>query len=61
MSEIGQPAKFAEALARMVTEQIGPLGKEAWSTGTSDGAAGVRTKHKSQWVIHGPVVYTDRL
>ena len=61
VSEIGQPAKFAEALARMVTEQIGPLGKDAWSTGTSDGAAGVRTKHKSQWVIHGPVVYTDRL
>ena len=61
VSEIGQPAKFAEALARMVTEQIGPLGKDAWLTGTSDGAAGARTKHKSQWVIHGPVVYTDRL
>ena len=61
VSEIGQPAKFAEALARMVTEQIGPLGKDAWLTGTSDGMAGARTKHKSQWVIHGPVVYTDRL
>ena len=61
VSEIGQPAKFAEALARMVIEQIGPLGKDAWSTGTIDGMAGARTKHKSQWVIHGPVVYTDRL
>ena len=61
VSEIGQPAKFAQALARMVTEQIGPLGKDARLTGTSDGAAGARTKHKSQWVIHGPVVYTDRL
>ena len=61
VSEIGQPAKFAEALARMVTEQVGPLGKEAWSTGTIDGKAGARTKHKSQWVIHGPVVYTDEL
>ena len=61
VSEIGQPAKFAKALARMVTEQIGPLGKVAWFTGTSDGAVGARTKHKSQWVIHGPVVYTDRL
>ena len=60
-SEIGQPAKFAEALARMVTEQIGPLGKDAWSTGTINGKAGARTKHKNQWVIHGPVVYTDRL
>ena len=61
VSEIGQPAKFAQALARMVTEQIGPKGKDAWLTGTSDGAAGARTKHKHQWVIHGPVVYTDRL
>ena len=61
VSEIGQPAQFAQALARMVTEQIGPKGKDAWLTGTSDGAAGARTKHKHQWVIHGPVVYTDRL
>ena len=61
VSEIGQPAKFAQALARMVTEQIGPRGKDAWLTGTSDGAAGARTKHKHQWVIHGPVAYTDRL
>ena len=61
VSEIGQPAKFAQALARMVTEQIGPSGKDAWLTGTSDGVAGARTKHRSQWVIHGPVVYTDRL
>ena len=61
ISEIGQPAKFAQALARMVTEQVGPRGKDAWLTGTSDGAAGARTKHRHQWVIHGPVVYTDRL
>lgn len=61
VSEIGQPAKFAQALGRMVTEQIGPRGKEGWLTGTSDGAVGAKTKHKSQTVIHGPVVYTDRL
>ena len=61
VSEIGQPAKFAQALARMVTEQIGPRGKDARLTGTSDGAAGARTKHRNQWVIHGPVVYTNRL
>ena len=61
VSEIGQPAKFAQALARMVTEQIGPRGKDASLTGTSDGEAGARTKHKHQCVIHGPVVYTDRL
>ena len=61
VSEIGQPAKFAQALARMVTEQIGPRGKDAWLTGTGDWTAGARTKHRHQWVIHGPVVYTDRL
>ena len=60
-SEIGQPAKFAHALARMVTEQIGPHGNDAWFTGTSDGEVGARTNHKHQWVIHGPVVYTDQL
>ena len=61
VSEIGQPAKFAQALARMVTEQIGPKGKDAWLTGTTHGEAGARTKHRHQWVVHGPVVYTDRL
>lgn len=61
VSVIGQPAKSAQALGRMVTEQIGPRGKDAWLTGSSDGETGARTKHKHQWVIHGPVVYTDRL
>ena len=61
VSEIGQPAKFAQALARMVTEQIGPLEEEAWFSGTAFGNAGARTRHKCQSVIHGPVVYTDRL
>ena len=61
VSEIGQPAKFAQALARMVTEQIGPRGKDAWLTGSNNGGTGARTKHRHQWVFHGPVVYTDRL
>ena len=61
VSKIGQQAKFAQALGRMVTEQIGPHGKDAWLTGTSEGAEGARTNHKSQWIIHGPVVYTDQL
>ena len=61
VSEIGQPAKFAEALARMVTEQIGPEGGDGWLKQTTDGAEAERTKHRSQWVIHGPVVYTDHV
>ena len=61
VSEIGQPAKFAEALARMVTEQIGPQGGDGWLKQTTDGAEAERMKHRSQWVIHGPVVYTDHV
>ena len=29
-SVIGQPAKFAQAMGRMVTEQFGPQGKDGW-------------------------------
>ena len=61
VSEVGQPAKFAEALARMVTEQIGPQGGDGWLKQTTDGAEAEQTKHRSQWVIHGPVVYTDHV
>ena len=61
VSVIGQPAKFAQAQCHMVADQIGPQGKGGWSTGTNVGGESVRTKHKSQWVLHGPVVYTDQL
>lgn len=59
VSEIGQPAKFAQALARMVAEQIGPRGEEGSFNSATDGAETEKTKHKTQWVMHGPVVYTD--
>ena len=61
VSRIGQPAKFAQALARMITEQIGPQGKSGWFKQTTDGAEAERTEHRVQWVIHGPVVYTDQV
>ena len=60
-SEIGQPAKFAQALARMVAEQIGPQGKGGWLQQTTEGAERERTRHPLQWVIHGPVIYTGQL
>ena len=60
-SEIGQPAKFAEALGRMVTEQLGPQGQDGWMRGSVGGGEGMRTKHPMQWILHGPVVYTDQL
>ena len=60
-SVIGQPAKFAEALGRMVAEQLGPQSKDGWIRGTVRGVEAVKTSHPTQWVIHGPVVYNDRL
>ena len=62
-SEIGQAAKFAEALGRMVTEQLGPQGSDAWMRGSiGDGGDAVpRTKHPTQQILHGPMVYNDRL
>ena len=58
-SVIGQPAKFAEALARMVVEQVGPQGEGAWMTSAIGDSPQVRSEHRSQYVIHGPVVYAD--
>ena len=60
-SQIGQPAKFAEALGRMVTEQLGPQSKNSWMRGSIGKGKSVRTKHPTQWILHGPVVYADRL
>ena len=61
VSVIGQPAKFAQALARMVAEQVGPQGKDGTLMDTTESAEGPKTKHNIQCVIHGPVVYTDQV
>ena len=60
-SAIGQPAKFAQALGRMVTEQLGPQSKAGWMQGSIGKEKTVRNKHPTQWILHGPVVYADRL
>ena len=59
ISEIGQPSRFAQALAHMVTEQIGPQGQDGWLTHAIGGTKSGRTQHKLQWILHGPVLYTD--
>ena len=59
VSTIGQPAKFAQALARMVADQLGPQGKSGSIKQTTKGYESERVEHQSQWVVHGPVVYTD--
>ena len=58
-SVIGQPAKFAEALARMVVEQLGPQCHSATMTSRVGGSPEVRNEQRGRWVIHGPVVYVD--
>ena len=59
VSVIGQPAKFAQALANMVAEQLGPQLSKGSMTSSTGGVETAKTKHKTQWVLHGPVVYTD--
>ena len=61
VSKIGQPAKFAQALARMVTEQRGALTGDGWMRDTTSGFEGLQTSHRQQTVIHGPVVYRDNV
>ena len=58
-SVIGQPAKFAEALARMAVEQLGPQSHGARMTSTVGDSPEVHGEHRGRWVIHGPVVYVD--
>ena len=59
VSAIGQPARFAHALAHMVADQLGPQLSEGSMTNSTGGVETEKTKHKTQWVLHGPVVYTD--
>ena len=54
-SVIRQPSKFALALGAMLTDQRGPQGKRGHFTH----AGGIRSFHDSQFVLHGPVWYTD--
>ena len=58
-SVIGQPAKFAEALARMAVEQLGPQCHGATMKSTFGGSLEVHDEPRGRWVIHGPVVYVD--
>ena len=60
-SVIGQPAKFAQAEGRMVTEQLGPRGKDADLRASFGEEQSVQSRHPSQLILYGPVVYADRL
>ena len=54
-SPIRQPRKFALALGAMFADQSGPQGKGA----DFIHPVGIQSLHDSQFVVHGPVWYTD--
>ena len=58
-SYIHRPREFARALSSMVAEQLGPQGKHEEMKHTFDGELRLKTGHKSQMLIHGPVVYVE--
>ena len=43
----------------MVADQLGPQGQEAEMDHYFEGADGISTRHKSQCVFHGPVIYVE--
>ena len=45
----------------MVTEQLGPRGKDADLRASFGEEQSVQSRHPSQLILHGPVVYADRL
>ena len=59
ISYIHRPREFARALGSMVSEQLGPQGKEDEMKHTFDGELRLRTGHRGQTVLHGPVIYVD--
>ena len=58
-SYIHRPREFARALGSMVAEQLGPQGKEQEIKHSFDGELRLRTGHKSQVIVHGPVAYVE--
>ena len=54
-SVIRQPGKFALALGEMFADQRGPQGKKGHFTHAGE----IRSFHNSQFIMHGPIWYTD--
>ena len=51
--------EFARSLGLMVTEQLGPHGKEQSLKTSLDGKEVFHSTHKSQLIVHGPVIYLE--
>jgi len=60
-SYIYRPREFANALGHMAAEQLGPQGPTMPVTSTLSGFPSSETRHPSQQVFHGPVVYVENV
>ena len=58
IDRIYRPREFARSLGLMVTEQLGPHGKEISLKNSFSGGKDFHSKHKGQLIIHGPVIYS---
>ena len=58
---IHQPRKFAQALGLMFMDQIGPNGRDGKFTHSSTATKAIVSLHDCQKVIHGPVLYTNKV
>ena len=59
ISHINRPREFARALGLMAAEQLGPQGEEGKMTHNIGKENEFYTKHKTQVIYHGPVIYDD--
>jgi hypothetical protein len=59
VSYIRRPREFARALGLIVAEQLGPQGQEAEMNHSFSGTGEITTRHKSQFIFHGPVIYVE--
>ena len=59
VSYIRRPREFSRALGLMVAEQLGPQGQKAEMDHSFEGAKTAVTRHKGQFVFHGPVIYVE--
>ena len=59
ISHIYRPREFARALGSMVVDQLGPQGQEDEFTHSFHGQEARKTRHRTQLIIRGPVLYVE--
>ena len=59
VSYIYRTREFVRSLGSMVTEQLGPQGREHESESRFGNLDKIRTHYRTQAIFHGPVIYVD--